>query len=146
MSMLSPPANSSPEGPYHQVIAVLVGRTPGTIDDVVHHLWGNLSQQLSALIGHEGCNALFDRSLHMTSAQFPWLTSHNAPFGERVPLEVLKSALQPRDSDESARAVILLLSTFTGLLCMLIGQNLTTNILRTAWGDAFEEALREISQ
>lgn len=124
----------------------MVGRSPGALGDVTRQLWDPLAQQLVALIGQAGFTALFDRSLHLASASFPWLASTDASTDKLPRLEALSSALLIRGPDDSIHAVVLLLSTFVELLCTLIGQNLTMNILRTAWGDAFEEAVQEVSQ
>lgn len=124
----------------------MVDRSPGTLGDVTRQLWDQLSQRLVVLIGQDGFTALFDRSLHLASASFPWLASSDASTDKLSRLEALNGALHIRGPDDSKHAVVLLLSTFVDLLCTLIGQNLTMNILRTAWGDAFEEAVQEVSQ
>lgn len=144
--MHSPPANSSPDGQHHRVIAQLVGRSESPIGDVSGELWESLSQRLVVLIGQEGFKALFDRSLHLASASHPWLASPHATTAEHSRLEALKFALQARDCDEATPAAVLLLYTFTELLFTLIGRDLTMNILRTAWGDAFEKAVQEFSK
>lgn len=139
-------AHSSAEGPHHRAIALLLQRSKGAVGDVVPALWERLSLQLAALIGQEGVKALWGRALHLASARFAWLASAETT-GADAPAtrEALRAALAAQTLDESRQAAVLLLSVFTGLLCTLIGQNLTTNILRTAWGDAFEHAVQEVS-
>lgn len=146
MPIHSPPAPAPSDGPHHQVIARLVGRSQGTIGEISRHLWKRLSLSLVALIGQEGFKALFERSLHLAGGRFAWLNSAPAAGSEDDRLQALESALQSRNPEEAVQAAVLLLSTFTGLLSTLIGQNLTTNILRAAWGEAFDEAVQEVSQ
>jgi hypothetical protein len=57
----------------------------------------------------------------------------------------LKSLLQAGTPEQGTIAMVCLFTIFTDLLSGLIGQRLTTNILRAAWGDAYEEAAQEIS-
>jgi hypothetical protein len=145
MAATEPQAPSCPEeGPHHRLIALLVGRSVGDIGDVAQTLWDSLSRQLVALIGQEGFHALYDRSLHLASARFAWLAPADAPTAAQPRLEALACALRARAADEARKATIELLWTFTGLLSSLIGDNLTTNILRTAWGSAFDQAVQDI--
>lgn len=144
--MHSSPAPASTDGPHHQVIARLVGRSQGTVGQSSRQLWERLSLGLVALIGQEGFKALFERSLHLAGARFAWLNSAHTAGSEDDRLQALESVLQSRNPEESMHAAVVLLSTFTGLLSTLIGQNLTTNILRAAWGEAFDAAVQEVSQ
>lgn len=127
------------------MIALLVGRGEGAVSEVAQKLWESLSEQLVALIGQDGFHALYDRSQHLASTSFPWLSQAQANGGPRSRLEALSAALQGRAPDESQNAAVELLATFTGLLSSLIGHKLTTNILRAAWGDAFEKAVQDIA-
>lgn len=129
-----------------QLVTLILGRSPDTVCDVAIDLWQRLSQGLVAIIGSEGFEALYDRSLHVAAAAHPWLEPTVPPQAGSPRFERLRSDLQSRDVEEAGKVMTLLLSTFTGVLSTLIGQQLTTNILRAAWGDAFEEAAQEISQ
>lgn len=135
----------SADGPHHRLIAWLIDHREGEVSDVARQLWEHLAQQLVVLIGQEGFHALYDRSLHLASASFPWLTLADATAAQRPRLEALACALHDRPTDEAQNATVEQLSTFTGLLNSLIGHKLTTNILRTAWGDAFEQAVQEVA-
>ncbi|MBS3997340.1 MAG: hypothetical protein KGZ67_08370, partial [Hydrogenophaga sp.] len=76
---------------------------------------------------------------------YPWLTGEPQA-GAHARFARLRSGLLGRDSDEAGKATVLLLSTFIRVLVTLIGHPLTTNILRAAWGDAYEAAAQEVSQ
>ncbi len=128
------------------VMALLVDRHQGDIAACTQQLWTPLAKSLVTIIGQDGFLALLDRSLHVAGEAFPWLLT-SAP-GAHIAsrLEGLQSALAGRAADEATQAMVLLLSTFTGVLAMLIGTTLSTNILRTAWGQPFENAVQEITK
>jgi hypothetical protein len=143
----SPPAVSSVDPPHHQhLIALMVGRHPHTVCEVALDLWERLSKNLVAIIGSEGFEALYDRSVHLACTTFPWLAPADPEPGNYSRFSRLTSGLRDRSLDEARGATVLLLSIFTSVLSTFIGQQLTTNILRAAWGDAFDEAALEISQ
>lgn len=147
MLMNSPPADPSldPEQ-IPDLLARMVGRKPDEVCEVALALWSQLSERLEAIIGREGFEALYDRSLYLAGAAFPWLTAPQPPPGKHPRFDRLKSVLQSRDPDETEKATVILLSTFIEVLSTLIGRHLTLNILRAAWGDAFEVAALEISK
>lgn len=124
----------------------MLSRRPEAVAEVSVGLWLQLSKSLVAIIGQEGFEALYDRSLHLASEAHRWLVDEVPHASESTRFERLHSALQSKDLAEATSATVLLLSTFTGILSTLIGQQLTTNILRAAWGDAFEEAAQGIPQ
>lgn len=131
--------------PFAQVLASMVQKQSDASGEMILALWINLAANLVSLIGDEGFNALYSRSLHLAGATHPWLADLPALSGDRPRFAALASSLQDRSQEEVATAMVLLLSTFTGVLSTLIGQPLTTNILRAAWGDAYTEAAQEIS-
>ncbi len=141
-----PPASSGEASLHHQLVALILGRHPGAMGEVTIELWEPLSQHLTAIIGQEGFDALYDRSLHIAAESHAWLAHAGPPPGRQLRFDRLKSALIDQEIDEATKAAVLLLSTFTATLSTLIGGNLTDNILRAAWGDAFEQAAQEISQ
>lgn len=128
------------------VMALMVDRHQGDIAASTLPLWSPLAKSLVTIIGQDGFLALLDRSLHVAGEAFPWLLKYapGAPISSR--LEGLQSALSGRAADEATQAMVLLLSTFTGVLATLIGTPLTTNILRTAWGQPFADAVQELTK
>ncbi len=124
----------------------MVDRRPGPVDTLATELWGTLAEKLVAIIGTEGFKALLDRSLHVASIPFPWLALPAS--GDDIPsrLEGLAAALRGQAANEAAQATTFLLSTFTGVLGTLIGQPLTTHLLRSAWGTAFEPDGQDTTQ
>lgn len=113
----------------HQIIARNVMRRAdaGAADSVV--LWERLAVELVATIGRNGFNALYARSLHVVRVQHPWLAGDVDPRFEK-----LRASLEQQTPATAAAASIALLNTFIGTLIQLIGEPLTTAILRSAWG------------
>ncbi|MBS3998690.1 MAG: hypothetical protein KGZ67_15365, partial [Hydrogenophaga sp.] len=66
------PSNEPPN--HRDVIACLLGRQPAQVVDVAVDLWERLAAGLVVIIGTEGFNALYDRSLHLAGEAYPWLT------------------------------------------------------------------------
>lgn len=130
---------------HHQLITLIVSRQPEAVGDMATDLWERLFASLVSIIGNDGFDALYDRSLHLAGATFPWLLPAHLDPKKHERFSHLKFGLQGRDLQEAGLAMVLLLSTFTSVLSTLIGQELTRNILRSAWGDAFEKALQELS-
>jgi hypothetical protein len=143
------PAGSAAAGEpvdHRQVIACLLDRQPPQLVDVAIDLWERLAAGLVVIIGNEGFDALYDRSLHFAREGFPWLTPGEPKTGSEARFACLRSSLLAQDSDEAGKATVLLFTTFIRVLVTLIGHPLTTNILRAAWGNAYETAAQEASQ
>lgn len=128
------------------VMALLVDRHQGDIAACTQQLWTPLAKSLVTIIGQDGFLALLDRSLHVAGEAFPWLLKPALGAHISSRLEALQSALSGRAADEATQAMVLLLSTFTGVLATLIGTPLSTHILRTAWGQPFEDAVQELTK
>lgn len=150
MLINSPAVPALPARPADSLIAFLRSRAGVTGGRLALDPWVSLSTCLEAIIGQEGFLALYDRSLHLAGTVHPWLlkpvSDPDTPLqGKHMRLEHLQSALQSRSQTDALQAEVFLFSTFIRVLSTLIGQQLTLNILRAAWGDAFEEAAQEIS-
>jgi hypothetical protein len=118
----------------HQIIERAVRRSPdGQADDHVA-LWNLLAVELGKLIGERGFKSLYARSLYRASAAFPWmlhLMSEVSP-GAFIMADFRLSTNDPAEAQAAHAA---LLKIFTDTLMLLIGEALTNNILREAWGD-----------
>ncbi|HEY8101837.1 MAG TPA: hypothetical protein VIF82_13905 [Burkholderiaceae bacterium] len=115
-------------------------------DDIIQ-LWERLANELISIIGEGGFQSLYARSLHLTSATYPWLMP-NQPWqqGESRFADLHKS-LVSHDLAQATEASIVLLTTFIDILATLIGEQLTTNMLRSAWGgDALDTAAKELEK
>lgn len=126
-----------------QLIQKAMGRraSAGDVADVAIGLWQPLASRLASIIGEGGFNSLYNRSLHLTQAEFPWIASGAAAHADPHWLTNLKASLEAQSTAEARKASHTLLSTFTGILASLIGEPLLTSILTSAWGDgAADEA------
>ncbi|MDB5762081.1 MAG: hypothetical protein JWQ21_1076 [Herminiimonas sp.] len=122
-----------------------VTRRPEAILDVTVNLWERLASELISIIGEGGFQSLYSRSMHLTSATFPWLVLSHPWQRADSRFADLKISLEGRDFPEASEASITLLITFIDILALLIGEHLTTSMLRLAWGDdALDIAEKEL--
>jgi hypothetical protein len=132
------------DAPRHQLIYTLLTRRPEAISEVSVALWEKLADQLITIIGEGGFDSLYSRSLHLCGKQFPWLTpaeDSTPPSSRFLPL---KLSLDDHDNYLATEASVALLTTFVDILAMLIGELLTSSILRSAWGaDVSETAAKD---
>ena len=112
--------------------------TPGA--DVIA-LWERLAVELSSIIGQNGFDTLYARSIHVARTRHPWLEE-----GADTGFERLKAGLEGQAPAAADAASIDLLTTFTDTLVQLIGAPLTTAILRSAWGqDTADTAAKDLN-
>lgn len=128
----------------HQIINSLVAQHTEKVADAAIDLWGQMATQIISIIGEGGFNSLYGRSVFLTRSKFPWLAAGPLPPQADQRFAGLKMSLEGRTPAQAREANSLLLITFTDVLASLIGEQLTTSILRSAWGDdASELAGRE---
>lgn len=137
----------------HQIIRELVLKRPDAIVVNSEQLWQHLAQELISIIGEGGFQSMYGRSLHQMVTRFAWLplpaTSANmAPAPEQSSrFATLAACLAEQSPPDAAEGSIALLCTFIDTLALLIGEHLTSRILRSAWGDAaLELAVKEAPQ
>lgn len=107
---------------------------PGARTDIAGDLWDSLAAALGVLIGERGFASLYIRSLYSASAAFPWMV-HPLKSVSGDTFKLVKFSLDTSDEAETHSANAALLNIFTDTLILLIGETLTNNILRDAWGD-----------
>ena len=109
------------------------GASASAVADVVVTIWSKVDLALTPIVAARGCALLYQRSLHRSSASFPWLAdayggAHSAP-----DLPALHRALAQQDPTTVAAAGTELLGGFRDQLAGLIGAALTECLLRSAW-------------
>ena len=123
----------------HRSIQRLVRPLPGvSVADVSIDLWLRLAAELRLLIGDGGFLPLYRRSVQLSAASFPWLllVSEAVPMiGSDNRFSCLKISIDEREAGEASQASAFLLNTFIDILARLIGETLTTGILRSAWAN-----------
>lgn len=118
-----------------RIISRLVMRRPEEFLVVTIHLWERLASDLVSLIGEGGFQSLYARSMHVTGRTFPWIVLNQSSVPVDLRFTGLKMSLEERDFTDASEASVVLLCTFIDILSSLIGELLTTSILRSAWGD-----------
>jgi hypothetical protein len=101
--------------------------------DAVVAVWCEIDQALHPIIGHRGVAALYNRSLKLTAATFPWLAQGHAGALAAVDATALRATLVQQAPAEAAAAGSALFETFRGLLASLLGDSLTQRLLHAVW-------------
>lgn len=118
----------------HQLIKSLIAQHTETVSDAAVILWEQMATQIISVVGEGGFNALYARSVFLTQTTFPWLAACILSPQADYRFAELKTALEGQAPAQASAANSLLLITFTDILVSLIGEQLTTNILHSAWG------------
>ena len=122
--------------PRHQIIkSLLASQHHGKDADAAIYLWEQMANQIVHIIGDVGFNSLYARSLSLTQLLYPWLSAGSLPLRTEPRFAELRVNLDGQSSDQAGAANSRLLIIFTDILATLIGENLTSNILKLAWGD-----------
>lgn len=109
--------------------------------------WHDIDDVLSPVIGKNGVAALYQRALHATQTDYPWLIAahqENLPFGD---FSQLRSALITKSNAEARAANLALYQAFYTTLTSLIGASLTDRLLDSipntaAGGDTLQDPLQ----
>lgn len=124
----------------HQTINNLIDPHAVNNADAAIHAWKQFSIQVISIVGVGGFNSLYARSIFLSQKNYSWLNdcALSAQNGQRF--EALKicleaQTLEDKTADKAIAANTLLLITFTDIMASIIGDQLTLNILQTAWGD-----------
>jgi hypothetical protein len=106
----------------------------GAICDALAETWSLMSALLKPVLGERGVDAIFRRSLYLTSITCPWITFGLEPADSATLLAAFQEILAVRKPDDAAEAAYTLLVNFTELLTTLIGASLTGRLLGPVWG------------
>lgn len=134
----------------HRMITAALTKEPVAIPEATLALWDSLAAELTQIIGDRGFQSLYARSVYLANKSFPWLTPVLPAQETGVRFGILKANLIAQcatDATQAGRASADLLTTFIDILAVLIGEALTTGILRSAWGgDVMDIAEKELPQ
>ncbi len=119
----------------HQIIESLIPQHTDNVVDTAIHRWELLAAQIISIVGEGGFNALYIRSAFLARSTFPWLPANSLPSQTDARFANLKKSLAGQTSAQASAANSLLLITLTDILAALIGEDLTTRILRSAWSN-----------
>ncbi len=112
---------------------VLQHAEKGAGDGII--LWELMAKKIISIVGEGGFNSLYDRSVFLAQTTFPWFVVGSLSLQNEHRFAELKMRLEGQTPAQASAANDLLLITFTDLLASLIGEQLTVDILRSAWGD-----------
>lgn len=130
----------------HQKIKNLTAQHPEKVANAAIKLWEQMAAQIISIVGEGGFNSLYERSLFLTQSTFPWLATDMRLSQIDHRFAELKMNLEGQTPALAGKANTLLLITFTDILASLIGEQLTTTILRSAWGhDAWDKLGEEFN-
>jgi hypothetical protein len=96
-------------------------------------IWLEIDQALHPIIGRRGVAALYNRSLSLTAAAYPWLPIGQTGIPAAVDPSALRSALAQQAAVEAAAGGSALFQSFHELLASLVGTALTERLLRSVW-------------
>ena len=111
-------------------------------------IWRAIHADLAPIVGQRGVSALYERSLHTTAVNFPWLNAARDATRDTTPgfgeFEALREALSHQPGTVSAAANDALFTSFFELLSSLIGESLAGRLLsavrdNTSGGPALRE-------
>ena len=118
----------------HQRIKSLIASPTGRVAAASITLWEKMASQIITIVGEDGFNSLYARSIFLTQSEFPLLAAGSLAPKSDHRFAGLKASLEGQAPAQASEANSLLLITFTDILASLIGEQLTTRILRLAWG------------
>lgn len=107
-------------------------------------VWREIDAALAPIIGHRGVAALFDRSIHLTRADYPWLAASHEGVTDPIDFAAMRSMLSQQTGANVVAANGALLQKFLEQLTSLIGVSLTERLLGPvidihSTGDAAQE-------
>lgn len=91
-------------------------------------LWEKLARELTDIIGMNGFQALYLRSLQRTRQTYPLL-----PSADRADFDSLKAGLEQQTAPQALAASVAFFNLFIETLTLLIGGALTAAIVQAAW-------------
>jgi hypothetical protein len=116
-------------------IQQMLAQRPDAMVNTSIDLWDELGAVLNLTVGEVAFQTLFSSSIRSAGKRFPWMTGRHVVPSVKLRFEVLRTCLEGQVITESSAASAFLLNTFIDSLIVLLGEELTANILMVAWGD-----------
>lgn len=128
-----------------QLIESLISEHTAKFSDAAVIQWELMAAKIIAIVGKGGFNSLYARSVFLTQVTYPWLAACVLSQQQEQLFTALKIGFEAQTPAQAREANSALLTTFTDILTSLIGDQLTENILYSAWGDgASDNAAKEL--
>jgi hypothetical protein len=100
--------------------------------DAAVALWRDVWMELSPIIGAAGAEALYERSLSLTIAEYSWLKNVSGS-PESGDFNALRRELALQTRADAAAANAALLTSLAQVLKKLIGASLAARLLQPVW-------------
>jgi hypothetical protein len=136
----------SNELPRHRLIKSLLVQPDEKTADAAIRLWEPMASEIISIVGEDGFNSLYARTIFLNRAVFPWLPASLDQARPKQRLAELKMSFERQTSAQISEANNSLLITFTDILASLIGEQLTTRILCLAWNTDISNCTGKESQ
>ena len=115
-----------------QIVKRRMAQPTEDVADAAINLWEHLATQIISIVGEGGFNSIYARSVFLTQSTFPWLAADSLSPQTDHRFAELKISLEGQTPEQTNAGNSLLLITFTDILASLIGEQLTSLILRSA--------------
>lgn len=126
-------STEGPRWPAPLAGRLLDGASAEQVADTVAAIWLEIDQALHPIIGRRGVAALYNRSLKLTAAAYPWLMEGHQHLLATVDVTALRAALARQAGARAAAGGGALFHTFRDLLASLVGASLTHQLLGSVW-------------
>lgn len=116
-----------------QLIEAALVNHPEKVANATLHLWQELAPPLISIIGEGGFNPLYTRSLRLVSRRYPWMMPELTKSVLQERFIDLQTCLQQQDATQARLGSLALFTIFLDVLDSLIGEELTSYLLHSAW-------------
>lgn len=123
----------TPESARRQIIENALSHQPEAVVQTTIRLWELLAPELIAIIGQGGFTPLYARSIRLVCKQHAWLAQHVVRPSDKERFTELRTGLQAQDPAQAHLASLELFTIFLDVLASLVGDELTTHLLHSAW-------------
>ena len=130
----------------HRTIKSVLAQHGEHVPDAAVYRWEQMATAIISIVGEGGFNSLYARSVQLTQSTAPWLTDNSLSPQADQRFAKLKVSFEGQTPEQASKANILLLITLTDILASLVGEQLTTRILESAWGNDAPEIAGEESR
>ena len=122
-----------------QLLETALAGLPDATMQTTIRLWDQLAPELMSVIGEGGFKPLYARSVRLTSKHHAWLLPCAAKSAVAERFTALAACLQAQSADDAQQASLALFTIFLDVLVSLIGEELTTHLLHSAWNNKISE-------
>ena len=124
---------------WQQVLEAALAGNPDAVVPTTIRRWEQLAPNLILIIGEGGFKPLYARSIRLASKQHEWLLPCVEKPAVGVRFTELAACLQAQDIVGAQQASLDLFTIFLDVLASLIGEELTTHLLHSAWSNKISE-------